>query len=593
MPNYPQKTYKGIIPFVALAFVIALSVFSCKSDKKDTNPSDLFNGPNSINFTIGGDQLSSADQIGKDITMMDYQEDRANTDHVLHIPINDSVYFKDISQFKGDPPGERQWFVDEQPLASNAREVAFYSEEVGPTVVTLKFDDYNHVRKGIYFTDAVSFDQPYAVDDEPLDDEPTGEIAAIDNRNYNSQPEKRAVAKVEPKPRKVKETPTRSSTNSNSSSNVVASKPATRPTPAPKPAPVVREISRVDFSMSKSMVETGEKVTFRDLSEPAVAINQRIWDWGDGTTMPTRGSTAGYSFYKAGTYSVKLCLNYSSKCTTKTITVKQKKADPLPPPPPEKKKEEVKVEPKKVEVSKVVISSATKTQVGKPIQISDNTYPAEAVETREWYVNGTKTNVSKKTFSKAFDKPGVYSIKLCVNGSSLCETTKITIEDKPKPPPPVKKEETTAAVEEEFFPMANSRTGLRSSQRCPEADSKWHDGGAELTITPTVRLELLNARIYGQKVSQAAVVIKSNDGKITRKINNVQILPGPSTIEFGDFGIVLQPGTKYTITIEPMSGETLSLENGGSCNTSFASDDRLGVSYKDKVMTLYDIKFSY
>lgn len=599
MPKNLTRILSGSFPsFIIFTLVSLLFVFSCKSDKKDTNPVDLFEGPNSINFTMEGKQLAGSDQIGKDLTMLDYQEDRSNKDHVIHVPINDSVYFKDVSQFKGDPPGARQWYIDEQKLESNGKEVAFFSEEVGPTIVTLKFDDYNYVMKGVYFTDEFSFSEGMEDPEEVEEIDSDQSLADATASNYD-EPTQSASKPVEQprvaeKPRNVEQT------------RAVEKQPAvSKPAPVektvqkrpPPPPPVKREITKVDFSANKTSVETGEKISFRDLSEPGVAINQRVWDWGDGSTTPTRGVTAGYSYFKPGTYTVKLCLNYSNKCSSKKITVKEKeKAIVAPPPPP--KKEPVKVEVKEIPVSKVVISSASKTLVGKPIEISDGSYPMDAVKARTWYVNGEKTNITKKRFSKTFDKAGKYTIKLCVNGTTLCESKMISIEDKPKPPPPppVKKATTTTtktAPVEEFFPMANSKTGLRSSQRCPDADSKWHDGESELVITPTVQMELLNARIYGQKVAQATVTLKSSDGKVKRTINNVQILPGPSTIEFGDFGVVLSPGTKYTITITPKSGETLSLDNGGACNTSFAADDRLGVSYKDNVMTLYDIKFSY
>ena len=486
MPKNLTKSPSGNIPhYLTICLTLILFVFACKSDKKDANPVDLFEGPNSINFTIEGEQLAGSDQIGKDLTMLDYQEDRANKDHVIHVPINDSVYFKDVSQFKGDAPGARQWYIDEQKLESNGKEVAFFSEEVGPTIVTLKFDDYNYVMKGVYFTDEFTFGDGIENPDEITQEVDMGDDPGNATASTFDEPEP-ASTPTEPK--------AKVNNQQASTPRSVEPKPVKKSTPPPPP-PVKREITKVDFSANKTTVETGEKISFRDLSEPGVVINQRVWDWGDGSTTPTRGVTAGYSYFKPGTYTVKLCLNYSNKCTSKKIVVKEKKKAIVAAPPPPKK-EPVKQEVKEIPVSKVVISSASKTLVGKPIEISDGSYPMDAVKSRTWFINGEKTNISKKRFSKTFDKAGKYTVKLCVNGSSLCESKTITIEDKPKPPPVKKAVAEAPAVEEEFFPMANSKTGLRSSQRCPEADSKWHDGSSELTLSPKVQMELLNARIY-------------------------------------------------------------------------------------------------
>ena len=589
MPIKQSMTSKSQLlkQFALLLLAFTFFAVSCKSDKKSSNPADLFDGPNTINFTINGEQIVGGDQINKDLTMLDYQEDRTNKDHVLHIPINDSIYFKDISQFKDGAPDGRQWYVDEQPLSQSGKEVAFYSEEVGPAIITLKYDDYNYVMKGVFFTDAFDMSDDFA---EATNDD-MEDMTQVDNSSASSNnDEDYSAIKSTEKPM-VQSTPSSSSKTSNNSSSSSSQTKSTVSTPPPPP--VKREITKVDFSVSKLSVETGEKVVFRDLSEPAIAVENRVWDWGDGNTMPTRGSTAGYSFYKPGTYNVKLCLNYSSNCTTKTITVTKAKEAIVAAPVPVK--EEKKPEVKEVKVSQVVISAASKTQVGKPIEFKDESFPAEAVKSREWYINGEKSNVSFSKFSKAFENPGNYTIKLCVNGdNSMCTSKVINVEEKPKPTPvPVTASSSSTESTDEFFAVASSRTGLRNSQRCPETEVSWHNAVSEMVLSPTVRLELMNARIFGKKVAYAKATLKSSDGSINKTINNVQILPGPSTIEFGDFGIILQPGKKYTLIVEPMPGQEMELENGGNCNKNFAADDRLGVSYKDNIMVLYDIKFGY
>ncbi len=615
-----QLDWKIKNPIALLCLFAILSVSSCKSDKKDINLADAFDGPDVINFTVNTMQLPKKDRLGLDVSMDVYKEDRANKEHVLHVDIFDTIYLKDISQFAKEPSGKRRWYVDGEELPSNEREVTFYSEEVGPSIVILKYNDNTNVSKGIYFSDQTDMSTPFAEEEvEPMEE--VEEMTEMDAEDVMTNEDVYASTDPEPAAQSSYSKPSSStsynskpatqskttSTASKSTTNYTSS--TTQQASVPKPAPKKVEVERVDFSVSKTIVEEGETISFKDMSVPAEAVKNQVWDWGDGNTMSVRRGGVKYSYLKAGTYNVKLCLNYSSKCKTKTITVKEGKK-PVIAPVVVKKEEPKKEEPKKEEVkkptvSKVSISSASKTLVGKPIEIRDETYPAEAVESREWFINGVKSNLTNRRFSKTFDKAGKYTLKLCVNGgSALCESKVITVEEKPKPKPePVKevvtKTETSSATKTtapttEFFAMDASRSGLRSSQRCPDSEAEFHSGVTEITLNPKVRMELMNARIYGQKVALAKVTLKAADGSITRKINNVQILPGPSTIEFGDFGVILQAGKTYTLIVEPMSStEQVALENGGTCNTTFASDDRLAVKYKDNVMTLFDIKFGF
>lgn len=591
MPRIQQKPVaKRLSLFLIVALIFFTMLQSCKSDKKNMSASEQWDGPDLINFLINNEEKSGKDRIPLDLTENAYYENKKNPDHVMFVPIMDSVYFKDISRFSDEAPGQRQWYVDGQPLKSDAAEVAFYSEVVGPSKVILKYNDYIHVSKGIYFTDELDFSTEVAETTTEYAEKPDEDFTAIASTNENVVEEKstKPVAKVEKQQSNTKPTST-SNTSATKTSNTSATNisKAVTPTPTPaKPAAPV-EITKVDFYMEKTTAETGERILFRDLSEPAVAVSNRVWDWGDGNTMPLRSSAAGYSYEKPGTYTVKLCLNYSPKCVSKQINITQAKAiiSAAPPAPPTETK---KVE--EVKVSKVVISSASKQIVGKPIEVTDDTYPKEAVKTRAWYINGTKENFTSSKFSKTFEKAGNYTIKLCVNGdNSTCQEKVITIEDLPKPAPA--KQSTSTANNDPFFAAAASRTGLRTSQRCPEENAKWHGGVTEITLKPTVRVELMSANIFGKKTGLASA--KLTDGSFTKTIKNIQILPGSSTIEFGDFGVILQPGKTYTLSIESMPGENVELEDGGVCNTTFAADDRLGASYKDNVMTLYNIKFGY
>lgn len=561
--------------------VIMLAFSACKGDKQEKSIKDLYEGPDKINFLINGEEITgpdgnSNDKIGVDFPTSYYYENKQNPEIVHLVPTMDSVIFKDISQFSEGAPGERQWFLDGQPLGKSGKEVAIYSEVAGTSEVILKFNDQTYVRKGIYFTDVVDYSEDFATvdtEEEPMEEE-TEEMAMVEETE-------KTVRSTPPPPPSRKKTNTNTNNSSRPAKNTVKSTP-----PPPPPA----EIERVDFKIDKLTAETGEKIFFTDASEPAIAVKNRVWDWGDGITSSTRGRTFGYSYSKPGNYTVKLCLNYSSKCTTKTIKITKAEqviveAPPKATPPPEVKK---------AEVSKVVINSASKTIVGKPIEVKDDSYPGSAVTSRSWYVNGKKENFTSSKFSKTFDKPGNYTIKLCVNGETKCTTKVITIEDKPKPVETASTSSSaTSNVDEEFFAMATSRTGLRTSQRCPEDNAKWFDGKTEVTLTPKVMLELMSATYVGKKIGKAKITLRSADGKVNEVINNSQILPNTSTIELGDFTTVLQPGTTYTLTVEPMSGSEVLLEDGGNCNTSFAADERLGVSYKDNVMTLYNLKFAY
>jgi hypothetical protein len=193
----------------------------------------MFDGPSTINFLVNSEQIPNQDRINKDYTMGEYREDRMNKDHVLSVPIYDTIYFKDISQFKGDAPGKRRWYIDEEELNSNSKEVAFYSEIAGPAIVTMKFDDFNYVMKAIYFTDAVDMNDPVA-EEEVAED--TGEMTMMKEDDmvstddvYNEvKEEKPVVTKKEPttyqQPKATQSKPSQS-TVSNSKSSYQQAKP--------------------------------------------------------------------------------------------------------------------------------------------------------------------------------------------------------------------------------------------------------------------------------------------------------------------------------------------------------------------------------
>ncbi len=104
-----------------------------------------------------------------------------------------------------------------------------------------------------------------------------------------------------------------------------------KPAPTPEP-PVAKkpEVGSVAFNMAKTAV-VGTSVSLSDRSQPSSAVMKRNWSFGDGTAnLNTGRSSVAHVFNKAGTFTVKLCVNDSDKCSTETITITEK---PKPAPP--------------------------------------------------------------------------------------------------------------------------------------------------------------------------------------------------------------------------------------------------------------------
>ena len=103
---------------------------------------------------------------------------------------------------------------------------------------------------------------------------------------------------------------------------VVTNKP-----PKPEP-PVVKkvEVASVEFNIPTSAT-VGESVSFADRSQPSSAVMKRQWSFGDGSAdLNTGRSSISHIFQKTGTFTIKLCVNDSDKCTTQEITIKDKLA---------------------------------------------------------------------------------------------------------------------------------------------------------------------------------------------------------------------------------------------------------------------------
>lgn len=567
--------------YAICCIAIVSTVSSCKSDKGEKSMEDLLNEETiTLDFSINGEVKPGADRIGQDISEVTYNEDPMNEDYVMHITIGDSIYFKDKSNVPPEVAKNRKWFINTQELEQTGPEVAWYSDIVSNIRVTLKYSNDYVVQKGIYLKEDLGGFEDFMEEENAEDSEAADALAEEEVFDpYANEPETK-----EPVKEPAKQTATAAKSE----------KPASKPkVEKPKVEKKKVEIKNVDFSASFTTVEAGKGVLFRDQSVPASAINVRVWDFGDGINMTTRGSSVQHAFAKEGNYTVKLCLNYSSKCYTKDITVTPAKTVLVATKPKKKETPKAAKPVEKPKVSKVYFSLPTTGKVGRPIVIEDTSIPSSAVSSRSWFVNGSNIGLTNKRLSRTFDKPGKYTVKLCVNGSSTdCHSSNIEIaEEKKVVAAPTKKVNT--AEEEEFLCFSTARGGMRSAQRCPSADKKYVSTKTTVKLKPQTTMELRNATIYGSDVGYVDIVLKATDGSLTKRIKNAQVLPGRSIIELGTMAVTLEKGKMYTLDIIPPSDGSLELEDGGSCNSQFNPHKNLEISYEGNKMVLMDIKFCF
>lgn len=527
-------------------------VSSCKGDKGNKSLEDVFSEEDMVlDFTINGQKKPGFDRIGQDYLDTDYYDDPQNEDHVMHIGIGDTIYFRDESKLPADIKENRKWYIDANELPDTGEEVAWYSDIPSTFMVTLKFGDGYTVQKGVYLHDDLESFSDFLEEDE----EETSEAVA-DNS---------------------------SSSQNSSRSNNSSSTTSTPPPPPPKPT-----INNVDFSFASPTIEAGKGLVFRDQSTPASAINVRVWDFGDGNNQQTRGSTVKHVFRKEGSYKVKLCLNYSSKCTSKTISVTPATQVLVTTPPKTKDNSSTTstnaTPPPKAEVSKVFFSMPSTAKVGKPVTIEDTSIPQSAVTKRDWFVNGSNINLNRSKLSRTFDKGGKYEIRLCVNESQKdCYSSVITVEE----------DAPLTSDSEEFLCMSTKKVGVRSANKCPVIEVKKINNNTKVTLKPTTTIELRNATLYGVDVGFVDVKLTSSDGKLNKILKKVQILPGRSKVEFGEFATTLEKGKTYTLEVVMPSDGSLFVEDAGACNTDYPQSDELNINYENNNMVLMDIKFCY
>lgn len=556
--------------------VILITIASCKGDKNTQSLDELLDeGANiDLNFSING--KTKNDRIGLDFSKNLYFDDPKNEDYVTYVTIGDSIYFEDKTIIPEEMSKARKWYIGTNQLPSNAREVAWYSDIPGTILVTLKYNDDLVVQKGVFLQEDMSVEDPNFTE-EVVADEADEAFASMDEE---------PVATPEPVQK--------AQTNTAAKSANVSAKPKPTPKPKSKPAvvnkPAPPAIQTVDFSLGKDTYYVGESVLVRDQSSPASAIRLRSWDFGNGNISNTKGSVVSQPYYKEGTYTITLCLNKSSKCKKKTVKILPPK-EVLVKATPKPAKPAAKVEAPKV--SKVYFAMPSKGKVGETINFEDTSVPSSAVTSRKWYINGKDINLTRKKVSKIFDKAGNYEVRLCVNNSSKdCYSTVLKIDEVKKE---VVKANTPAssAADEEFFCVSTKKGGIRTSQKCPSSEKKMIAKNTKVKLKPKTRVELRNATIYGSDIGVVDIKLTSSDGKVNKILKKIQILPGRSVVEFGDFAITLEPNVFYTLEVVMPSDGSLQVEDSGACNTNFSKTKEMDITYEGGNMVLMDIKFCF
>lgn len=227
----------------------------------------------------------------------------------------------------------------------------------------------------------------------------------------------------------------------------------------------------IEFTIDNDNPNKWQAILLQDVSSITDEIKRRVWDFGDGTVIPTVGNSVKYSYSKSGVYEIKLCLNFTDKCTKKKIIVNDKNelessgvgmsderlkkklndksatdsqkgnnnttrkindgkttshldskklnvessSNHSPTSTGDRSNIEKENKSETIEIHEVKMSVPRKGNVGTPIRIVDLTSPAEAVKYRNWYVNGLEQNFHQKSIDMIFDKVGTFKIKMCLN----------------------------------------------------------------------------------------------------------------------------------------------------------------------------------
>jgi PKD repeat protein len=406
-----------------------------------------------------------------------------------------------------------------------------------------------------------------------------------------------------------------------------------------------------DFSISNPKPGKWEAIVLEDISKTEEKINKRLWDFGDGTIIPTNGNKVKYSYDRAGVYEVKMCVNLTNNCKRKRIIVsesgagvpnviaenleRQEEEDLLaeanmqgPKTIRGIKKEENNIQKRdnfnapSSEISSipertvdVVLQNVSfdlpeKVQAGLPVRIKDQSFPDEAIRSRSWYIDGEKQFFHQRTVNHIFDTPGTYEIKMCLNKKAdLCMVDKINVYQQPIIEDTELEVEEAVAIQEDMKPVISyipivskptkgfmcqsyGKAGLKSKYKCT-TNKEFHYGNAIVTIVANKTLELQNAEIYGDSDGYMDVFLLDDEFIEIGRIKNVQVLPGYSTIEFADLAFTLEKGKSYSILLKPKGSrkKKIGLENAATCQVPIYNNEDLTVDYQGKAYVMYDIKY--
>lgn len=553
-----------------LSFLLVFSLIFLSACKRDTNSNSVDLTSLEVDFTVNGVDL---EKFGYEYTEDEYRMNPDDPDKTYFVTVNKPFKIEDTST--GATGYGRIWKIDGAIYRMESKPDEFKTVEAvfdipGPYEVTLVIDEFNTATKKFKAVEGEVEGMEYA---ENGTDDSGGIASLLDNAgDIEDDPMEEEANPVESNQKETIKKP--SNTNNSFSDN--KSKDIT---PPKKP-----EIRSVDFRMAKFEVMEGESFQLQDISAPEAAIDKRIWEFGDGTSIPTSGKFVKYAYSAPGKYNIRLCLNYTDKCETKSIVVTAKPVDKKELV-VEKKKEEKKKE--KPSIKEVKLSLPATGYVGTPIKITDESQPVEAIISRAWTINGTPFNSMQQSLDKVFEKAGIYTIKVCLNGdNSKCQSRTIEIKDTE----PISKPNETVSATAEFLCQSYARTGLRTMHRCMDAEPIFFSGTAEIVLKPSTRMELQTLKAFGSTAGSLKVELKSSDGKISESQDNTA-LPGPFTIGLSDMAVTLKPGVTYTLSVTTL-GNT-KIENASHCDPKPQEDGRLDITYKNNAYTLFDLKYCY
>ncbi len=404
-----------------------------------------------------------------------------------------------------------------------------------------------------------------------------------------------------------------------------------------------------DFKVSNAKPSKWEAIVLEDVSKTENEIDQRLWDFGDGTIIPTKGRKVKYSYATAGVYEVKLCVNMTNNCKRKRIIVTEvnenspsiiakqldfddrnsglSKADMSGPKnftygksesERNVKKDNFNTPSREIESAKRKVELVLQNvgfempetiKAGLPVRIKDQSFPDEAIRSRSWFIDGEKQFFHQRTVNYIFDLPGTYEIKMCLNKkadqcivkninvyqNSISEDVKVDVAvvDKPiEKKNDIKYVPIISKPSEGFMCQSYGKAGLKSKYKCTTS-KEYHYGNAIVTITPNKKLELQNAEIYGEIDGYMDVFLLDDGFVELGRIKNVQVLPGYSTIEFADLAFTLEEGKTYSVLLKPKNseGKKIGLENASTCKVPIYQNADMTVDYQGKAFVMYDIKY--